>query len=118
MTVHVFKTAIALAACASLGACALWKQPEVQRGAGSDVAVYSTNQLTPAQYTVIEHIWIDQMYSNVRIPTYANVDEGIAALKDQAAAAGGTGMINAMCVDATGYKPGRLLCYGDAIRLN
>ena len=118
MTVHVLKTAIALAACASLGACALWKQPEVQRGAGNDVAVYSTNQLTPSQFTVVQHIWIDQMYSNVRIPTYANVDEGIAALKDQAAAAGGTGLINAMCMDATGYKPGRLLCYGDAIRLN
>lgn len=118
MRLHASKTVVALAVCASLSACAMWKKDEVQPGSGSGVAVYNTNQLTPAQYQVVKHIWVDDMRSNVRVPTFGSLDEGIAALKDQAAAAGGTGLINTMCMDASGYGAGRLLCYGDAIRLN
>jgi len=118
MQFHALKTVVALVACASLGACAMWKKDEVQPGSGSGVALYNVNQLTPAQYEVIKHIWTDDLRSNVQVPTFGSVDEGIAALKDQAAAAGGTGLINTMCLDATGYEAGRLLCYGDAIRLN
>jgi hypothetical protein len=31
---------------------------------------------------------------------------------------GASGLLNVMCMDATGYSNGRLLCYGDAIRFN
>ncbi len=109
---------VALAVCASLSACAMWKKDEVAPGSGSDVTVYNINQLTPAQYRVVKHIWTDDLRSNASVPTFASVDEGIAALKDQAAAAGGTALVNVMCLDATGEEAGRLLCYGDAIRLN
>ncbi|MCW5622004.1 MAG: hypothetical protein KIS79_12940 [Burkholderiales bacterium] len=118
MSISHLKIAVALVACTGLSACAFWKQPEVPQGAGSGVALYNSNQLTPAQYQVVEHIWIDDWHSNVRIPTFASVDEGIAALKDRAGAAGATGLIHAMCLDGTGYAAGRLLCYGDAIHLN
>ena len=112
------KNLLALSLCLGLGACAMWKKDEVQPGSGRDVTVYNVNQLTPAQYRTVKHIWTDDLRSNVTVPTFASVDEGIAALKDQAAAAGGTALVNVMCLDASGQEAGRLLCYGDAIRLN
>ncbi len=118
MRPHASSTALALAVCIGLGGCGMWKKDEVRAGSGSGVAVYSTTQLTPAQYTVVKHIWTDDVRSNVRVPTFRSVDEGVSALKDQAAAAGGNGLINAMCLDAAGYGAGPLLCYGDAIHLN
>lgn len=106
------------ALCALLGGCASWKEPTAPAGAAAKVNVYSTTQLTPNQYQIIEHIWTDHIRSNVKVPTFRNVDEGVAALKERAAAAGGTGLLNVMCMDARGYSDGRVLCYGDAIKLN
>lgn len=116
------KTLIPTAAVAALsvllGACASWKEPIAPVGAAQKVAVYSTTQLTPNQYRIIDHIWIDHVRSNVKIPTFRNTDEGVNALKERAAAVGGTGLLNVMCMDAHEFGAGRVLCYGDAIKLN
>lgn len=116
------KTMISTAAVATvsllLGACASWKEPAAPAGAAQKVAVYSTTQLTPNQYRIIDHIWTEHIRSNVKIPTFRNADEGVNALKERAAAVGGTGLLNVMCMDARGYSDGRVLCYGDAIKLN
>jgi len=109
--------ATVLASVVSSG-CALWKQPAAPAGAGEKIGVYNTTQLTPNQYRIIQHIWTDDWHSNIRVPTFGTVDEGVSALKQRAAAVGGTGLLNVMCLDARGYSDGRLLCYGDAIKMN
>ena len=84
MRFQASKHLVALAVCASLSACAMWKKDEVAPGSGSDVTVYNINQLTPAQYRIVKHIWTDDLRSNTSVPTFASVDEGIAALKEAA----------------------------------
>jgi hypothetical protein len=108
------------AACLMLSACSMWpasKQPAAT-GPASEVQVYSTTQLVPTQYQIVQHIYTDEWRSNISLPTFANTDEGVNALKQKAADAGASGLLNVMCMDATGYSNGRLLCYGDAIKFN
>ncbi len=107
-----------LFAFALLGACASTKQPPAENTAAAQIPVYNSTQFTPLQYQVIEHIWVDSWRSNISIPTFANSDEGIQALKEKAAGVGANGLLNVVCLDAQGYAAkGRLLCYGDAIKL-
>lgn len=115
-----FAAGAAFLACAALGGCAmLGKQPASSpSGTGSQVQVYNTTQLVPSQYTVVQRLWIDEWRSNVTYPTFRSVEDGIEAMREKAAAAGGDGLLNVMCMDATGYSRGRLLCYGDAIKFN
>jgi hypothetical protein len=105
------------AACLLLGACATGKQPAASAPA-SEVQVYSTTQLVPTQYSIVQHVWTDEWRSNISLPTFAKADEGLQALKEKAAAVGASGLVNVMCLDAAGYSSGRLLCYGDAIKFN
>lgn len=108
---------IAVLGCAVLGACATTKRagPSVPESA---VQVYNTTQLTPNQYTVVQHIWIDQAKSSFSYPTFDDVQAGVDAMKKEAGSIGATGIINVMCMDASGYKSGSLLCYGDAVKFN
>jgi uncharacterized protein YbjQ (UPF0145 family) len=94
------------------------KQPAAPSGAASQVQVYNTTQLVPSQYTVVERLWIDGWRSNLTYPTYRSVEDGIEAMREKAANAGANGLLNVMCMDATGYSNRRLLCYGDAIKFN
>jgi hypothetical protein len=106
------------AASVLLSACATGKKQPVASAPASEVQVYSTTQLVPTQYTIVEHIYTDEWRSNISLPTFASADEGVQALKEKAADAGASGLLNVMCLDATGYSDGRLLCYGDAIKFN
>jgi hypothetical protein len=108
------------AACLMLSACSMWpgnKQP-VASGPASEVQVYSTTQLVPTQYQIVQHIYTDEWGSNISLPTFASADDGVNALKQKAANVGASGLLNVMCMDATGYSNGQLLCYGDAIKFN
>ncbi len=104
-----------LIACAALAACATGKSsgPSV---AASEVHVYNSTQLIPTQYSVVEHIWIDSFKSAFTYPSFANADDAIQAMKEQAGQAGATGVLNVMCMDGKGWSNGRQLCYGDAIQ--
>jgi hypothetical protein len=105
------------AACLLLGACATGNKPAPATPA-SEVQVYSTTQLIPTQYAIVQHIYTDEWRSNISLPTFANADDGVKALKQKAADAGASGLLHVICMDATGYSKGRLLCYGDAIKFN
>jgi hypothetical protein len=109
----VLLACVALAGCASSG-----KQSAAPRGGASQVQVYNTTQLVPSQYTVVQRLWIDKLGSNFSVPTYRSVENGIEEMREKAAYVGATGLLNVMCMDATGYSKGRLLCYGDAIKFN
>jgi hypothetical protein len=116
MKTSTLRLAGLLFACALLAACA--SPGKHAAGNASEVQVYGTTQLTPLQYTVVQHIWTDEWRSNVSIPTFGSADDGVQALKEKAAAVGATGLLHVMCEDAAGYSNGRLLCYADAIRFN
>lgn len=108
----------AAAACLLLGACATGNKQPAASAPASEVQVYSTTQLVPTQYTIVTHIYTDEWRSNISLPTFDSADDGVQALKQKAADAGASGLLNVMCLDATGYSNGRLLCYGDAIKFN
>jgi hypothetical protein len=110
--------AAAVLAGTLLGGCAAWKEPAAPPGAAEKVGIYNTTQMTPDRYKIIQHIWVDDWHSNIKVPTFRTPDEGVDALKRRAAAVGGTGLVNVMCLDARGYEGGRVLCYGDAIKMN
>ena len=119
MNVRPLAVVTVLAATALLGACATTEQQPAATGPASEVQVYSTTQLVPNQYTIVDHIWTDELKSNVSIPTFSTAEEGVNAMKQKAAAVGATGLLNVMCLDAAGYAAkGQLLCYGDAIKFN
>jgi hypothetical protein len=119
MNVRPLAVAAALASsCLLLGACATGKKQPAAAVPASEVQVYSTTQLGPTQYTIVQHIWTDEWRSNISVPTFSTADDGVQALKEKAAGVGASGLLNVMCMDATGYSNGRLLCYGDAIRFN
>lgn len=107
-----------LLVCVALGGCAGSGKRPAASVAASQVQVYNTTQLVPSQYTVVQRLWIDGWRSNLTYPTYRSVENGIEAMREKAADAGANGLLNVMCMDATGYSKGRLLCYGDAIRFN
>ena len=116
MTVRLGIATTLATACLLLGACATGSKQPVASAPASEVQIYSTTQLVPTQYTIVEHIWTDSWRSNISVPTFANADAGLQELKEKAAGVGASGLVNVMCLDATGYSRGRLLCYGDAIR--
>jgi hypothetical protein len=102
-----------LIACAALAACASRSGPTVP---ASEVQLYNSTQLTPTQYSVVERIWIDPASSAFGYPSFANPDDAIQAMREEAGKAGATGILNVMCMDGNGWKNGRQLCYGDAIK--
>jgi len=104
--------------CVAVSGCAGSGKRTAPATAASQVQVYNTTQLVPSQYTVVQRLWIDSWRSNLTYPTYRAVENGIEAMREKAADAGANGLLNVMCMDATGYSKGRLLCYGDAIKFN
>jgi hypothetical protein len=80
------------------------------------VQVYNSTQLIPTQYSVVERIWIDSSRSAFTYPSFANTDDAIQAMKEQAGQAGATGILNVMCMDGKGWSDRQQLCYGDAIK--
>jgi hypothetical protein len=106
-----------LTACAALSACAIGK-PSAPSVAASQVQVYNSTQLVPTQYSVVERIWIDSSKSAFGYPSFETPEDGIQAMKEHAARAGASGILNIMCMDGKGWNDGELLCYGDAISFN
>jgi hypothetical protein len=108
-----FRLLAILIACAALAACATKSGPSVP---ASEVQVYNSTQLTPTQYSVVDHIWIDTGKSAFGYPSFGNFDAAVQAMKEQAGQAGATGLLNIMCMDGKGWNNGQQLCYGDAIK--
>ena len=101
----------ALTACSSTS-----KQPS---GDLSQVQVYRSMQLTPSRYTVVKRIWIDDWGSNVSYPSFDGEQAGVDAMKREAAKVGANGIMNVICLDpSSGKSKAKLLCYGDAVKVN
>ena len=115
---RVLAACAVLLAAAALSGCASNKKAGGAHVPPADVKVYNGTQLAPTQYRIVQHIWTDELRSNFTFPTFRAVDDGLQAMREKASAAGASGLVNVMCLDGTGYKTGRLLCYGDAIRFN
>lgn len=106
---------VALIACAVLSACASRPAagPPVP---ASEVQLYNSTQLIPTQYAVVERIWIDPSSSAFGYPSFATPDDAIQAMKEEAGQIGAPAILNVMCMDGDGWRNGRQLCYGDAIK--
>ena len=110
----LFRLLATLIACAVLAACASSRSgPTVPP---SEVQVYNSTQLIPTQYSVVDRIWIDTSRSAFTYPSFANSDDAIHAMKEEAGQAGATGILNVMCMNGDGWRNGQQLCYGDAIK--
>jgi hypothetical protein len=105
---------VALIACALLAACA--SRPSSPPIPASEVQLYNSTQLIPSQYAVVERIWIDTSGSAFGYPSFANPDDAILAMKEEAGEIGAPAILNVMCMDGSGWRNGSQLCYGDAIK--
>ena len=115
---RVVAACAALLTCCVLSGCASGNKAAGARVPPAEVKVYNGTQLAPNQYTVVQRVWIDEWRSSVTYPTFGTVEDGLQAMREKASTAGASGLVNVMCLDSTGYKAGRLLCYGDAIKFN
>ena len=106
-----------LIACGVLMGCASTK-PVGTAVPASEVQVYNSTQLTPNQYAVVQHIYIDTGKSAFTYPAWSKPEAGIQAMKEVAGKLGAKGILNVMCLDGKGWDDNKVLCYGDAIKFN
>ena len=78
------------------------------------VTVHESRASVPPGYEVIKRIWVDSWQSAFFVPTYASRDEAAQALREQAAALGGNGVINFACYRK--YDDSSLGCNGTVVR--
>jgi hypothetical protein len=85
---------------------------------GEDVKIYSPARLRQGEYETVGRIWVDTWRTAFWVPTYSSRDDGIAALKDKAAALDANGLTNVDCYGDSGLFGGSqsYTCYGKAIK--
>ena len=89
-----------------------------QGGAGP--RVYQVGEITFDRYTVLERIWVGSWRSAFSVPTRADEQGAVAALKEEAARLGADGMVNLHCLndESGGLFGGKgHYCYANAIKL-
>ena len=96
---------------AFLSACATTKT--------EDVKIYSPAELKQNEYERVAWLWVDSGRTAFWVPTYSSRDDGIAALRDKAAALDANGLTNVDCYGDRGLFGGSesFTCYGKAIRV-
>lgn len=106
---------------AALSACASTKNEDAKSEdvKSEGVKIYSPAQLEQGSYETLGRIWVGSWRTALWVPTYSSRDDGIAALKDKAAALDANGLINADCYGDRGLFGGSatFTCYGKAIRV-
>jgi hypothetical protein len=88
--------------------------------AGGEVAVYQPAQLKQSEYETVARVWVETWRARFWAPTYGTREDGVAALRDKAAALGANGLINVSCyADRGPFSLGSesFLCYGKAIKV-
>jgi hypothetical protein len=125
--------ALVIAASCALGACATgpWAdaRPASRTGSDSaaapvsaaDVVIYDSSEISPVRYRLIQRFWVDTWRTAWWLPMHADADNGIAALKADAARLGANGLLNVACRRESDFlpwftRPG-VVCSGDAIRV-
>jgi len=105
-------TSLAVAVSAAiLSACATTK--------AEDVKIYSPAELRRGEYETVARLWVDSGRTALWVPSYSSRDDGVAALKDKAAALDANGLINVNCYGDRGLFGGSeaFTCYGKAIKV-
>ncbi|HVP09337.1 MAG TPA: hypothetical protein VMT02_07445 [Burkholderiales bacterium] len=78
------------------------------------VTVHESRASVPPGYQVIKRVWVDSWQSALFVPTYASREEAAQAMREQAAALGGNGVINFACYRM--YSDDSLGCNGTVVR--
>jgi hypothetical protein len=88
---------------------------------GSDeVRLYRAAELRQGEYETVARLWVEAGRAAFWTPSYGSQEEGVAALRDKAAALGANGLINIGCYADPGlFSLGSesLVCYGKAIKV-
>lgn len=88
---------------------------------GSDeVRLYRSAELGQGNYETVARLWVEAGRSAFWVPTYSSQEDGVAALRDKAAALGANGLINVACYSDPGlFSLGSpsFVCYGKAIKV-
>ncbi len=85
-----------------------------------DVKVYTPAQLRQGEYETVKRLWSETWRPPFWVPGYSSPKDGIAAMRDKAAALGANGLINVDCYGDKGlFSVGSesFICYGKAIRV-
>jgi hypothetical protein len=111
MSKRVVVVLVAFASTAVLSACASTK--------AGDVKIYSPAELERGKYETVARIWVESSRTAFWVPSYSSRDDGVAALKNQAASLDANGLINVDCYGDSGLFGGRnaYTCYGRAIKV-
>jgi len=101
----VAMSAAVLAGCAALKA--------------EDVKVYTPAQLKQGEYETVKRLWVETWRTPFWVPSYSSKEDGVAALRDKAAALGANGLINVDCYGDKGFFSfsESFTCYGKAIKV-
>ena len=83
------------------------------------VKLYAPGAISPSRYTVIDRLWVARWRTAFNVPSEADAANATRALLDEAARAGGDGVVNLHCVadNATGGEAADHYCYGNVIKL-
>ena len=112
-----------VALCAGLYGCATTSRGGENIQA-DEVKFYEPTQLSLGQYDTVEHLWVESWRTAVWYPSYSTEEQGVSALKAEAARLGANGLINVVCSEDKGLFPvpwssePSLICYGMAIRVH
>ncbi len=109
---------------ATLFGCATTPRSGENHPEADEVKFYEPTQLSLGRYETVKHLWVESWRTAVWYPSYPNKEEGITALKTEAARLGANGLINVVCSEDKGLFPvpwskePSLICYGMAIRVH
>jgi hypothetical protein len=103
----------------------LWSSLGLAQTAGQrapDLRIYTTGEITPGLYEVVNRPWGDAWRSAISSPTFATREQAVAALNAEAAARGAEALLNVYCFDQGRWKMSSntepaILCYGIGIRV-
>ncbi len=79
------------------------------------VKIYQAGTIAPSRYTVIDRLWVARWRTAFDVPSHADAAAATRELLEEAARAGGDGVVNLHCLAReTGA---RHYCYGNVIKL-
>ena len=113
-----------VALVATFFGCATTPQSGERPLEADQVKFYEPTQLSLGRYETVKHLWVESWRTAVWYPSYPTEEQGVAALKAEAARLGANGVINVVCSDDKGLFPvpwsaePSLICYGMAIRVH
>jgi hypothetical protein len=88
--------------------------------ASDEVRLYRSAQLRQGEYETVARLWVEAGRSAFWTPSHSSHEDGVAALRDKAAALGANGLINIACYRDPGlFSLGSesFVCYGKAIKV-